>query len=90
MKWKKYFFREMEKEALLGGLIMGGVNIGASAMEASSQIKQYKQKAQLGAPMASNPATSQFKLQSPNAYQFEGGKHTNFKSVMPNQFPLYS
>jgi len=95
MKWKESFFNAMksqmfdiEKKAFIS---FGNALVGAiTAADIAGQLKETKNKAQIGAPMRQNPAASQFKLQSPYKYQFEGGKHTGLKSTMPEQFPLYS
>jgi len=93
MIWKQSFFKvinddapSIEKVALIGAAFAGAITLS----DIHSQLKETRGKAQLGIPMGKNPADSQFKLQSPYQYQFEGGKHTSLKPLTTQHSPLYS
>lgn len=84
MNWKESFFtemKEMDKTAIVGTLLMGGL----SAMDVASQTKEMKQKVQLN-PLQRD---ANMKLAPPQAFQFEGGKHSPLKDVRTPHFSLY-
>ena len=79
--WKA-FFREMEKRAIIGPALIGGL----TAMDIGRQTRQMQQKTKL----TSMGQNRNYELGSPYQYQFEGGKHTNFKTLRSPHQPLYS
>jgi len=79
--WKS-FFKEMEKNAFMAGTALIG---GFTAMDIGSQAKEQQNRLKL-TPLRQN---NQFKLQNPNQYQFEGGKHTSLKNTTSPSSSLY-
>jgi len=67
------FKKEMEKKSF----VTAALTAGFGAMEMNSNLSEAKGMTKLN-PLRNNKS---YKLSSPNQYQFEGGKHTNFKSI---------
>ena len=77
----KFAFEAMEKKAI--GMVMPLIMGGLTASDIASRSKENIQKNTLR-PQAQN---NNYKLMSPQAYQFEGGKHTDLK---PTRVPHLS
>ena len=79
------FFKEMEKNAIAG--LLGNAAIGGlTAMEIADQTKLNKQN-NIIQPLRGQ--SSQFKLQSPNAYQFGGSKRMDSQEKASPHSSLY-
>ena len=74
MNWIESFRKELEKNALIGAV---AVNAGLGALEMGGNLSENKAMTKL-TPLRKN---NQHQLSSSSQYQFEGGKHTNLKSM---------
>ncbi len=76
------FFEELEKRSVLLGTAMVGA---LTAGDIGRQTREQQAKLRLS-PLRQQ---SQFKLNNPNQYQFEGGKHTDLKETTSPHLSLY-
>lgn len=77
----KSFANEIEKSAVVGSLLMGGLHL----MSLKDQIAEMQQRTQIN-PLQKDMAKG-LKLRSPYSYQFEGGKDTGLKeTITPHTF----
>jgi len=84
MIWEETF-KEIKKLAFpIGTALIGGL----TAWDVKGRIKENSELANLEPP-GSPEQNEELKLSRPNAYQFEGGKHTELKPTTNPHLSMY-
>jgi len=89
----KDFLNHIEMNKLAIGALVGPALIGGlTVMDVAGETQRRKGMVQLNRstkPAGVSGQINQYKLGGPQNYQFEGGKHTNLKTVQTPHSSIY-